>query len=139
MNFYGVSTGGSSATQVTDYGINDYIGRTRRVSNTSGTVLFAEFLTNVINTSPDSLSANPYTYSASSPFGSSYIYVQARHPATPPTPPASGGNGGGPTGLMNVAFVDGHVDTLSTLTLNATVTPGAGDQYWNNYGANRSD
>ena len=64
------------------------MGRTRRVSYTSGTVLFAEFLTNVINTSPDSLTASPYTYSAASPFAISYANVQARHPATPVTGPA---------------------------------------------------
>jgi len=139
VNFYGLPTVGNAASLTTDYAINDYVSRTRRVSNTSGTVLFCEFLGNVMNSGPDNTALNPWTYSATSPFGVSYVNIQARHPALPPTPVSQGGNGGGPTGLMNIAYVDGHCDTVTTVALNATLTAGAGDQYWNNWGANRSD
>jgi len=112
-----------------NYAMNYYIGTTRRVSNTSGTILILEWN-----------GASPYTadYRGTPPPANNatdFLSVAARHPALPPTP---GGNGSGTTGLLNIGFVDGHVDTLNTATISPT-TQTACDTYWTNYGSNRSD
>jgi len=120
------------------YGMNDYVQRYRRVSNTSGTILFAEYNTNVIQSDPDwfvnsTAPTNPWAYTTfASTFNTS---IQCRHPALPPTP---GGNGSGTAGILNVAYVDGHCDTVNRTVIDPA-TAGIGDQYWNNSGANRSD
>jgi len=145
--------GGLSRIQVfgfggnaSNYGMNTFIGQTTRVSNTSGTILFAEYANPIIDSVPDggygspTLAGGNYTYST---FNSSYlINVTARHPALPPTP---GGDGSGTTGMLNVAFVDGHVETLSSTALIPNVAPTnsvyatIGDALWTNGGAARSD
>ena len=124
---------GSSGTPP-QYGMNDYVGRTRRVSNTSGTILIAEYAALTITTSPDSTAVSPYTYNTT--FLSNYGNVQG--PASRSMPPTPGGNGSGTTGLLNVGFVDGHCDLFNVVTISPA-TGGAGDLYWNNYGASRSD
>src|SRR5437016_2197883 len=109
------------------------MGRTRRVSNTSGTIILAEYKSATIPSSPDLFTAPTYTYNN---FSTAYsTNIQARHPALPPTP---GGNGSGTTGLLNVAFVDGHVQTMDVVTISPA-TAGAGDAFWNNGGASRQD
>ena len=143
---------GSSST---DYGVNQFTQYTRRVSNTSGTVFVTEYTSSVINSCPDGtpagtqsctapvLTAQNWTYSA---FNLTYLTsIQARHPALPPIPASAGGNGSGYTGLVNVGFVDGHVDTFNTTNLapNSPPTSGPyatnGDTYWCNGGAQRAD
>jgi len=109
-----------------NYAVNGYIGFTRRISNTSGTIFALEWQ-----------GSNVYTqnYAGTPPNNTSDFNtnVAARHPALPPTP-----SGSNTTGLANIGFVDGHVDTLNTVTINPS-TQAAADQYWTNYGANRSD
>jgi len=132
FGYYGVST--SSTT--TNYGMNDYVNRARRVSNTSGTILLAEYRSPVIGSDPDSQSANPWQYNNFSlGFGTAASGVVCRHPALPATP---GGDGGGTNGLLCIAYVDGHCDTVVRTTIDPAGA-GVGDQYWNNWGANRSD
>ena len=122
------------------YGMNDYVQRYRRVSNTSGTILLAEYNTNSISSDPDNAAVNPWTYTN---FSNSFAQsIQTRHPALPPTP---GGNGSGTQGQLNIAYVDGHCDTVNRITIDPASTTGnpltnsPGDFYWNNWGANRTD
>jgi len=153
--FNGASTAyvGMGAVQVwattpgtaTNYGMNTYIGSTRRVSNTSGTIILAEYISNTINSAPDggittpTLTLGNWTYTG---FNNTYgTSVAARHPPLP----ATRLDGSGTVGLMNVAFVDGHVDTFSTTVLAPNSAPvtgpylTVGDAFWNNGGAQRSD
>jgi len=124
--------GGSS----TNYGINDYVGRFHRVSFTSGTILFADYNSTVIPSDPDTMTISPWTYTNfSASFNSSTSGVACRHPPEPPTP---GGNGSGTQGMLNIAYCDGHVDTVLRVVIDPLVA-GNGDLYWNNYGANRAD
>jgi len=117
-----------------DYALNSYLGVTRRVSNTSGTVMCAEWQQNG-TTSLGNVTANYYanellgSYAANA---TDYLNVSARHPNMTP------GSGQSPNGIANYGFVDGHVDTFVT----SVVTPGAQvtcDQFWTNNGSNRSD
>jgi len=129
----------------TDYGVSQFIGNTRRVSNTSGTIFAAEYSTPTIPSTPDgwptpTITAGNFTYNT---FAGTYATnVACRHPALPPTP---GGNGSGTTGLLNVAFVDGHVDTFTNTALLPSGTPTGspyltiGDALWTNGGAQRTD
>jgi prepilin-type N-terminal cleavage/methylation domain-containing protein/prepilin-type processing-associated H-X9-DG protein len=115
------------------YGINNYIGQTRRISNTSGTILFLEYSSLV---SADFRYTPPLTTipQNTSDFGTN---VAARHPPIPPTPSGSNTNG-----LLNVGFVDGHVQVMSTTDINPA-TPSGGmffaDIFWTNYGPYRTD
>jgi prepilin-type N-terminal cleavage/methylation domain-containing protein/prepilin-type processing-associated H-X9-DG protein len=142
VNVYQKVGGGGGSTQTT-YGMNAYIGTTRRVSNTSGTILILEYgaaVANMTSNLPGGTYSNVATTNVPGFDGTPYnTLVTAYHPATPPT---AGGNGSGTNGLLNVGFVDGHVDTLSTTQLNPNTNTGAGyagDVLWNNYGANRAD
>jgi len=119
----------------TNYGVNAYLGTTRRVSNTSGTICFLEYGQAVA----DMTLATNGTYAAAATNFSNYpTGVAARHPALPSTP-----TGSNVTGLVNVGFVDGHVDTFNTTVIIPTASTAsgyvAGDFYWNNYGTSRSD
>jgi len=144
----------ASSGGVTNYGVNSYLGQTRFVSNTSSTVFVTEYTGNVVNSCPDGptaasqscltplLNLGNWTYAN---FNTTYLTsIQARHPALPPIPAAAGGNGSGYTGLVNVGFVDGHVDTLNTTQMQPALTPTAGvyntngDYYWCNGGAQRN-
>ena len=139
-----------------DYGVNLFIGATRRISNTSGTIFAAEYSNPSINSAPDgsggqsytapTVSAGPvngvsgqnYTYNT---FGGAFATsVACRHPALPPVP----GTGTGTTGLLNVAFVDGHVDVFTNTSLLPSSGPSGnfasiGDALWNNGGLQRTD
>ena len=135
----------ASPGTTTNYAVSQFIGNTRRVSNTSGTIFAAEYSTTVIPSVPDgwpspTLTGGNYTYNS---FAGSYVNnVACRHPALPATP---GGNGSGTVGMLNVAFVDGHVDTLSNTALLPTGIPSnspyasIGDEFWTNGGAQRTD
>jgi prepilin-type N-terminal cleavage/methylation domain-containing protein/prepilin-type processing-associated H-X9-DG protein len=135
-----VFSGSTAPGPTTDYALNNSVGTTRRVSNTTGTILALEWgpASNVASMTPDTPLTTPYTYNTVGGVGGAYLNnVNARHPALPATQSGSGTNG-----LMNVAFVDGHVDIMSTTTVNPAFPIGsstAGDIYWNNYGASRSD
>jgi len=106
------------------YGMNYYIGQTNRVSDTSGTILALEYRAQVTANFQGNPPANNADYIAN---------VAARHPAISPDQSGTSNNG-----LLNVGFVDGHVDTLSTTTINP-VTLTTANTYWTNYGANRFD
>jgi len=113
-----------------NYAMNAYIGNTKRVSNTSGTILFLEWQ-----------GSNSYTadYRGGPPVPNSADYeanVACRHPGLPATP-----SGNGTTGLLNVGFVDGHVTTYvqSVIDPTSATTTTVADTYWTNGGANRFD
>jgi prepilin-type processing-associated H-X9-DG protein len=136
--FYPTQGAGVSIATPLHYAMNGYVSQTRRVSNTSGTILLIEWDT----AGASSASTNYYNYAQ----GSTTVlntadysnYAAARHPALPPI---SGGNGSGHTGLLNVAFVDGHVQTMDTSVINPTSTTSTlvTDTYWTNGGNNRQD
>ena len=116
----------------TGYAMNFYIGATRRISDTSGTILFLEWQ-----------GANSYTADYRAPSGppvpntADFVSgVACRHPSLPPTP-----SGNGNLGSLNVGFVDGHVALYDQSTINPTsaTTTTVSDTFWTNYGNNRSD
>ena len=117
-----------------DYALNSYLGVTRRVSNTSGTIMVAEWQQNG-TTSLGVITANYYGNEVLGSFAANatdYLNVSARHPNMTP------GGGQSPNGIANFGFVDGHVDTFQT----SIATPGAQvtcDLYWTNNGLNRAD
>jgi len=119
----------------TNYALNGYLSKTRRVSNTSSTIFALDYYSSVADmTSGIGVGSN---------YGSVQYTPAARHPANQPIDIT----GSSPNGLIDVAFVDGHVDTLTTTacapsTVNtASAYPGSyvGDYYWNNGGSYRSD
>jgi len=129
-----VYAGGVTAG-TSNYAINGFLNITRRVSNTSGTITFIESSGAAVCDM-----TNGGTIAGATPYASWNNYTSiaaARHPAFNPNV-----SGNGTVGLMNVGFMDGHVDTYTVLAMNPlTQNSGVyvGDQYWNNYGINRSD
>jgi len=134
--FYPTS-GAAAPVAPLHYAMNGYLGQTRRISNTSGTILFIEWDT----AQAASESTNYYNYA----IGSTTVlntadyqsYVRGRHPNMAPSVNA----GNNSSGLCNVGFVDGHVDTFTTSALNpaSTTSTLVTDTYWTNYGNNRTD
>ena len=98
----------------THYGVNAFIGTVKRITNTSGTIAFLEYNQPVAD----------MTAPAKYPDFMRPAGIAGRHPAP----------------MLNVAFVDGHVDFFAASALNplskgheATV----GEEMWNNYLRNR--
>jgi len=95
----------------TNYGMNFYAGRTRRFRDASHTILALDYKSAIAGTDPQ----DDYTEAAE-------LYLQsvaARHPAPD---------------MVNVGFVDGHVETLPTGQINPTTVCAdgeiAGNVYW---------
>jgi len=110
----------------TDYGMNGYIGTTRRVSNISGTICFLDY-----NQPVADMTDTMYKVDSCVPGIVDFILptgVARRHPAPR---------------CVNVGFVDGHVELFSVATIHPAASHPNGftgaDFYWNNGGAHRSD
>ena len=144
-------------TNRVDYGMNNYAGQIRRVSNTSGTILMAEWKTAVADMSPDGWpaptltvtnGASNWTYGVTGNAMTNFNNgVAARHPVLGGNVTNGVAQSQGTIGLLNVGFFDGHVDTLNVTAVTPNLASpigigGAyyiGDTYWYNNGAARQD
>ena len=136
IQLFGTPIGGG--TFPSNYAVNNYLSTTRRVSNTSGTFFALDYYSTVADMSTVTAICGPGTN-----YGGCNYTPAARHPAIPPIDLT----GSSATGLFNIAFIDGHVDTLTTTAANPGTVNSAssylgqyvGDFYWNNGGTYRSD
>lgn len=133
-----VYTGGGGASgSGTTYGMNNYLGTTRRVGATTNTICFLEYSQPVADMTPG-IGTN-YATVASTAYNaiwSNNAFSGTGATAYHPIPYQ-----------LNAGFVDGHVDTFSVPQLNpSNTTPLSaypnqlvGDFYWNDGGSYRSN
>jgi len=111
----------------TNYGMNYYVATVRRISNTSGTILALDYHSAIAGMDWQVCAGRDWPCGCYAESSLSYANgVAARHPAP---------------NLVNVGFVDGHVETLPTMQINpstvSSVYSFAAEAYWTPRGAYR--